>query len=148
MMITVAGCGSKTEETAAPETAGNAGEESAEGGTTDAVADNGSDLIVYTQKTMNQYFHVALQEKVEEAVTAAGFRVEVANCNNDSTLQNDQFRNFISKNPKAIIANAVDSDALNDVANDAVKAAFRSSWLITRLLLPWWTVPGQDISGC
>lgn len=85
-----------------------------------AMADDG--LIVYTQKTMNQYFHVALQEKVEEAVTNSGFSVEVANCNNDSTLQNDQMRNFISKNPKAIIANAVDSDALNDVANEAMEA--------------------------
>ncbi len=125
MMITAAGCGSKTQETAAPDSAGTAetgGEETAESGTADAASGSGSDLIVYTQKTMNQYFHVALQEKVEEAVTAAGFKVEVANCNNDSTLQNDQFRNFISKDPKAIIANAVDSDALNDVANDAVKA--------------------------
>lgn len=125
MMTAMAGCGAKTQETTTaetPKTAETAPEESAEGGTADAASDNGSDLIVYTQKTMNQYFHVALQEKVEEAVTAAGFKVEVANCNNDSTLQNDQFRNFISKNPKAIIANAVDSDALNDVANDAVKA--------------------------
>lgn len=125
MITTMAGCGAKTQETTTPETPGTAetaSEESAGGETTDTASDNGSDLIVYTQKTMNQYFHVALQEKVEEAVTAAGFKVEVANCNNDSTLQNDQFRNFISKNPRAIIANAVDSDALNDVANDAVKA--------------------------
>lgn len=83
---------------------------------------NGDNLIVYTQKTMNQYFHVALQEKVEEAVKAAGYKSEVANCNNDSTLQNDQMQNFISKHPKAIIANAVDSDALNDAVNAAVAA--------------------------
>lgn len=83
---------------------------------------SGDGLIVYTQKTMNQYFHVALQEKVEEAVTEAGYKPEVANCNNDSTLQNDQMQNFISKKPKAIIANAVDSDALNDAVTAAMTA--------------------------
>ena len=105
-----------SEEAAAEDTA--SGEAAAE----DTAAGGDSNLIVYTQKTMNQYFHVALQEKVEEAVLEAGYEVEVANCNNDSTLQNDQFRNFISKNPKAIIANAVDSDALNDVTNEAMEA--------------------------
>lgn len=109
MTVTMMGCGSDKTTTSA-ET-----QEKTE-------TSDGSNLIVYTQKTMNQYFHVALQEKVEEAVKEAGHNVEVANCNNDSTLQNDQFRNFISKKPKAIIANAVDSDALNDVANEAVKA--------------------------
>lgn len=99
---------------------GSAKETSSESAQTEASSDE--ELIVYTQKTMNQYFHVALQEKVEEAVTGAGYAVEVANCNNDSTLQNDQFRNFISKKPKAIIANAVDSDALNDVTTEAVAA--------------------------
>ena len=80
------------------------------------------DTIVYTQKTMNQFFHIALQDKVQEAVENAGYTFEVANCNNDSTLQNDQMRNFISKAPKAIIANAVDSDALNDVTVEAMEA--------------------------
>lgn len=108
MMGTLAGCG-KT-DTAATTPAAEAEAVPGESG-----------LIVYTQKTMNQYFHVALQEKVEDAVVAAGYAFEVANCNNDSTLQNDQFRNFISKNPKAIIANAVDSDALNDVTNEAME---------------------------
>jgi len=83
---------------------------------------NNGDLIVYTQKTMNQYFHVALQDKVEAAVDEAGYKFGVANCNNDSTLQNDQMQNFISKHPKAIIANAVDSDALNDVVKAATEA--------------------------
>lgn len=85
-------------------------------------AADSSDTIVYTQKTMNQFFHVALQDKVQEAVEEAGYTFEVANCNNDSTLQNDQMRNFISKHPKAIIANAVDSDALNDVTVEAMDA--------------------------
>ncbi len=120
MMFTMAGCGGKAQDVAGQET--QDGQETVENGTEAASSSEGSNLIVYTQKTMNQYFHVALQEKVEEAVSAAGFQVEVANCNNDSTLQNDQLRNFISKAPKAIIANAVDSDALNDAANDAVNA--------------------------
>ena len=100
--------------------ADTAAQSGTEAGTAAGGAESG--LIVYTQKTMNQYFHVALQQKVEEAIAAAGYQPEVANCNNDSTLQNDQMQNFISKNPKAIIANAVDSDALNDAAAAAVEA--------------------------
>lgn len=115
LAMTAVGCGSDEKPASEPAATENTPAESES-------AANESNLIVYTQKTMNQYFHVALQEKVEEAVLGAGYEVEVANCNNDSTLQNDQFRNFISKKPKAIIANAVDSDALNDVANEAVAA--------------------------
>lgn len=81
-----------------------------------------SDLIVYTQKTMNEFFHVALQENAEKAALAAGYKFEAANCNNDTTLQNDQLHNFIAKRPAAIIANAVDSDAFNDATNAAMNA--------------------------
>ena len=115
LAMTAVGCGSDEKPASEPAATENTPAESES-------AANESNLIVYTQKTMNQYFHVALQEKVEEAVLGAGYEVEVANCNNDSTLQNDQFRNFISKKPKAIIANAVDSDALNDVANEIGRA--------------------------
>ena len=76
MVISAAGCGSRQQETSV---SGTAQEEPAEGEAADAASGNESDLIVYTQKTMNQYFHVALQEKVEEAVTASGFKVEVTN---------------------------------------------------------------------
>lgn len=107
-------------ETAANSSVDTSASSGTQGGTEGA--DGGSGLIVYTQKTMNQYFHVALQQKVEEAVTAAGYQPEVANCNNDSTLQNDQMQNFISKHPKAIIANTVDSDALNDATKAAMEA--------------------------
>ena len=125
MVFSMIGCGSgeaQSTDTAASEEAAAEDTASGEAAAEDTAAGGDSNLIVYTQKTMNQYFHVALQEKVEEAVLEAGYEVEVANCNNDSTLQNDQFRNFISKNPKAIIANAVDSDALNDVTNEAMEA--------------------------
>lgn len=84
--------------------------------------ENSSDLIVYTQKTLDAYFHVALQESLEKAVTGNGFQVEVANCNNDTSLQVNQVLNFITKKPKAIIANTVDSDALNDAVNQAKDA--------------------------
>lgn len=110
MMFSLAACG------------GNGNSASANGSKGSGNNGDGKGLIMYTQKTMNQYFHVALQEKVEEAARAAGYKPEVANCNNDSTLQNDQLQNFISKKPKAIIANAVDSDALNDAVNAAVAA--------------------------
>ena len=103
MVVSMAGCGSSTNESVSKEDAAETAAP-AEEGTESTSAGGESGLIVYTQKTMNQYFHVALQEKVEEAVLGAGYEVEVANCNNDSTLQNDQFRNFISKNPKAITA--------------------------------------------
>lgn len=124
-LLAIAGitaCG-KTETAAnsSVDTSASSGTQAGTQGGTEG-ADGGSGLIVYTQKTMNQYFHVALQQKVEEAVTAAGYQPEVANCNNDSTLQNDQMQNFISKHPKAIIANTVDSDALNDATKAAMEA--------------------------
>lgn len=81
-----------------------------------------SNLIVYTQKTMDQFFHVALEQSVEKAVKEAGYTFESANSNNDSTLQNNQMFNFIVKQPKAIIANAVDSDALNDMTDQVMNA--------------------------
>jgi ABC-type sugar transport system substrate-binding protein len=82
----------------------------------------GSNLIVYTQKTLDQFFHVALQDKLSEAVTAAGFQVEITNCNNDSAVQVTQMENTITKTPKAIIANSVDSDGFNDAVKKAVDA--------------------------
>ncbi|MHB8061366.1 MAG: sugar ABC transporter substrate-binding protein [Ruminiclostridium sp.] len=81
-----------------------------------------SKLIVYTQKTLDQYFHVALQDSLEKAVKAAGFTAEIANCNNDSTLQNNQILNFVAKKPKGMIVNAVDSDAINDSVTEAKNA--------------------------
>lgn len=120
--VSITACGKS--ETAANSNADTSAGTSAQAGGEAASEAGGSDsdLIVYTQKTMNQYFHVALQQKVEEAVTAAGYTPEVANSNNDSTLQNDQMKNFISKHPKAIIASTVDSDALNDAAVAAMEA--------------------------
>lgn len=79
-------------------------------------------VIAYTQKTMDQFFHVALEQGVQKAVKEAGYVFESANSNNDSTLQNNQMQNFIFKHSKAIIANAVDSDALNDVSEQAMNA--------------------------
>jgi len=83
---------------------------------------SGENVIVYTQKTMDQFFHVALEQGVDQAVNEAGYTFESANCNNDSTLQNNQMQNFIAKMPAAIIANAVDSDALNDATKAAKDA--------------------------
>lgn len=82
--------------------------------TSSSTTGNDTGLIVYTQKTLDQYFHVALQKGLEGAVNKTGFKLEVANCNNDSALQNDQMINFLAKNPKAIISNPVDSDSLID----------------------------------
>lgn len=81
-----------------------------------------ANTIVYTQKTMDQFFHVALEQSVAKAVKGAGYVFESANSNNDSTLQNHQMQNFVVKHPKAIIANAVDSDALNDVTDQVMQA--------------------------
>jgi ABC-type sugar transport system substrate-binding protein len=79
-----------------------------------AVTDEGTGLIVYTQKTLDQYFHVALQANAENAVKSARYNFEAANCNFDSALQTDQMMNFLLKNPVAVIANPVDSDSLVD----------------------------------
>ena len=87
-----------------------------------AAEPGGSKLIVYTQKTMDQFFHVALEQNLEKAVKKAGYRFEAANSNNDSTLQNNQISNYIAKRPKAVVGNAVDSDAVNDVIKQVMDA--------------------------
>ena len=108
-----AGCAKNTTDT----TSGGA-----QAKTETTVEGNDSNLIVYTQKTLDQYFHVALQEELEKAVKAAGYEAEVTNCNNDSAVQVTQMQNTIAKKPKAIIANSVDSDGFNDAVEQAVAA--------------------------
>lgn len=110
MVVMLAACNS-SHETETSSTSGTTSESE----TKTSSGGSDSNLMVYTQKTLDQYFHVALQEKVEEAVRQAGYAVEVANSNNDPTLQINQMQNYIAKMPAAIIANAIDSDALNDV---------------------------------
>ncbi|MFV0352340.1 MAG: sugar ABC transporter substrate-binding protein [Oscillospiraceae bacterium] len=100
----------------------NTGSTSGQSTTGNAGSGNGSNVIVYTQKTMDQFFHVALEEGVKKSVESNGYVFESANSNNDSTLQNNQMQNFIAKKPAGIIANAVDSDALNDAATAAVES--------------------------
>lgn len=107
IMGLLGGCNKSTEPAAVPKS--------------EAKVEN-SELIVYTQKTLDQFFHVALQQNLEKAVLAEGLKFEVSNSNNDSTLQNNQMRNFIAKKPKGIVANAVDSDALNDSTKAAKDA--------------------------
>lgn len=77
------------------------------------------ELIVYSQKTLDHYFHVALQESVKRAVEEKGYRFEVSVCDFDSARQTNQFLNFVAKNPVAIIANPVDSESLIDAVGIA-----------------------------
>ena len=78
---TAANAGADASTSKSAQTTAKDGSESGSGSGSELAAGNASEdsgLIVYTQKTMNQYFHVALQQKVEEAITAAGYQPEVA----------------------------------------------------------------------
>jgi ABC-type sugar transport system substrate-binding protein len=85
-------------------------------------ASDGKPLVVYSQKTLDHYFHLALQESVKRAVESKGYAFEAAVCNFDSALQTSQFLNFIPKKPVAIIANPVDSDSMIDAVGQANQA--------------------------
>jgi len=87
-----------------------------------AKEDGDKGLIVYSQKTLDHYFHVALQESVKRAAESRGYKFEVAVCDFDSALQTQQVQTFIAKNPVAMIINPVDSDSLIDSTADAVAA--------------------------
>ncbi|MEM1485130.1 sugar ABC transporter substrate-binding protein [Oscillospiraceae bacterium PP1C4] len=115
LMTMFAGCGGATSTT--PSAA--ASTQSAPAASAPAAPETSKKLVVYSQKTLDHYFHVALQESIKRAVEGKGYLFEAAVCNFDSALQTNQFLNFIPKKPIAIIANPVDSDSLIDAVGQA-----------------------------
>lgn len=93
-----------------------------EAGAEDKNTQTSKGLIIYSQKTLDQYFHVALQESIKRAVEGKGYDFEATVCDFDSSLQTQQFQTSIAKRPTVIIANPVDSDALIDAAAKAKEA--------------------------
>jgi ABC-type sugar transport system substrate-binding protein len=77
-------------------------------------------LIAYANKSQTYYFFVICQEGVKKAAEARGYSFEASNADSDSAKQTNQFQNFISKNPKAIISDPIDSEGLIDSIDKAV----------------------------
>ena len=66
MVFSMIGCGSGETQSTDTAASGEAAAEdtaSGEAAAEDTAAGGDSNLIVYTQKTMNQYFHVALRKR-------------------------------------------------------------------------------------
>lgn len=85
-----------------------------------AVPTGKENLIAYVNKSQTYYFFVICQEGVKRAAEARGYTFEASNADSDSARQTNQFRNFISKNAKAIISDPIDSEGLIDSINKAV----------------------------
>ena len=89
------------------------------GGSKEA-ASSSDDLIVYANKSQAYYFFVICQEGAKRATEKLGYKFEASVADFDSARQTNQFQNFISKKPKAILSDPIDSEGLIDSVNKAV----------------------------
>ncbi len=122
LISVLAGCGGgTTAPSASPATSPAAGAQDPGTNPQPATNDGGSKgVIAYAGKTLDHYFHTALHESIRYAAEAKGYTFEGAVANQDSAKQTDQFNNFISKTPTAILANPVDSASMVDVVAQAM----------------------------
>jgi len=69
-------------------------------------------LICFSGTSLSYYFFVAEQEAARRAVESYGYTFEAANAEFESVTENNNFNNFIAKEPIAIIADPADTDGI------------------------------------
>jgi simple sugar transport system substrate-binding protein len=79
-------------------------------------------LIALAHKSLNYYAFVAMQEAAKRKAQEYGYDFEASVADFDSAKQTNQFINFISKKPLAIITDPNDSEGLVTAINQAEKA--------------------------
>src|SRR5690625_1741376 len=79
-------------------------------------------LIALSHKSLDYYAFVAMQEAAKHKTEEYGWDFESAVADNDSAQQMNQFINFISKEPLAIISDPIDSEGLVTAIDNAVDA--------------------------
>ncbi len=104
----------------APESNDQASEEAEGNGSTATLPSEG--LITLAHKSLNYYAFVAMQEAAKKKTEEFGWDFEAAVADFDSAKQMNQFINFISKNPLAILTDPNDSEGLVTAINQAVDA--------------------------
>lgn len=79
-------------------------------------------LITLAHKSLNYYAFVAMQESAKKKAEEYGWEFESAVADMDSAKQMNQFINFISKKPLAILTDPIDSEGLVTAIDQAVEA--------------------------
>lgn len=93
-----------------------------QGGGTSPSGSNGKGLIALSHKSLNYYAFVAMQEAAKRKAEELGYQFEASVADFDSAKQTNQFINFISKKPAAIISDPNDSEGLVTAIDKAEQA--------------------------
>jgi simple sugar transport system substrate-binding protein/ribose transport system substrate-binding protein len=72
-------------------------------------------FVPFSNKSLDYYFFVTQQEAVKRAVEAKGWQFQAVNANFSNTSQLEQWNSLMLKNPSAIIADPIDSQAIVSV---------------------------------
>jgi simple sugar transport system substrate-binding protein len=72
-------------------------------------------FVPYSNKSLDYYFFVTQEEGVRRAVEAQGWGFQATNASFDNTRQLSQWQSLLLKNPKAIISDPIDSQAIASV---------------------------------
>ncbi|GEN34778.1 MULTISPECIES: sugar ABC transporter substrate-binding protein [Aneurinibacillus] len=116
LSLIVAGCGNNSGQPA------NAGaSESNDAGKANEEK-SGRKLIALAHKSLNYYAFVAMQEAAKRKAQEYGYEFEASVADFDSAKQTNQFINFITKKPAAIITDPNDSEGLITAINQAKTA--------------------------
>ncbi len=69
-------------------------------------------FVPFSNKSLDYYFFATEQEAVKRAVEAKGWAFQALNANFSNTTQLEQWQSLLLKNPAAIIADPIDSQAI------------------------------------
>ncbi|WP_186049370.1 substrate-binding domain-containing protein [Burkholderia gladioli] len=72
-------------------------------------------FVPFSNKSLDYYFFATQQEAVKRAVQAKGWTFQAVNANFSTTTQLEQWQSLLLKNPSAIIADPIDSQAIVSV---------------------------------
>jgi ribose transport system substrate-binding protein len=108
--LAVAGCSTGNEEPATGEAAAPADE----------------CVIGMTQINQTAAFFTQMNEGAQEAATAAGCELQIANANNDAARQNSDIESFVSQGVTGLIVVAIDVNGVLPAVEQATRAGIRT----------------------
>jgi ribose transport system substrate-binding protein len=108
--LAVAGCSTGNEEPATGEAAAPADE----------------CVIGMTQINQTAAFFTQMNEGAQEAATAAGCELQIANANNDASRQNSDIESFVSQGVTGLIVVAIDVNGVLPAVEQATRAGIRT----------------------
>lgn len=134
MLFSVTACVPTTDVKGTPEPAGDTQTSS---GTTqepsgeDSESGGAKDTIAFANLYYGSFFFFVEVESVKRGVEGLGYKFVTANANVDAATQASQYENYIAQGVKAIVCDAVDSDAIVDLVNKAKAAGIHTAFVDT-----------------